>query len=424
MADLPARSDDHLDEAVVAWLCEDGRDWVDRAVTEAPTDPLTRVEWLRGQGLVPERAALVAEATAAQTRLAPDLAAAGWERTDVLLTTAAAEQASHPLVAAHRAARFAAGGADLVVDLACGAGMDAAAIARTGPEVIGIDLDGGRLRLAAHNVAVAGGAFTARRQDALSTEAVEAAPHAPWHADPGRRTDGRRSRTLAETQPPSGELARAHQGRPGGALVTSPAVALDDPELPDGELEFIQVGGRLVEAVVWIGDLATPGVIATATRLEPGADGWTTQSLQRRDPPAARPVGQLAGWLLVPDPAVTRARLHHELALEAGAVFLADDRALCTGNRPPDDGWWTPWEVEAELPGRPRGLARSLRGLDELPISIETHGPVGSLDPWWRALTGVPRGPIGRRLHLVATGGTVRCIVTRHPSLSGVSAGG
>ncbi len=393
---------DALDAEQVRWLLDAGLGLVADAVAalDAGESELALGGRLRADGLDPDRAVLVMDVATAR-RLARE------QRPDdpagLVWTRAALEQASHPLVAAHRAARFA--DAPTVVDLACGSGADARAIAASGPSVLGVDRDEARVLLCRHNAAVAGLDVTVEVGDALAPPG----PHdVPAHADPGRRPGGRRARTLAEHEPPVGDLVASLAGRPGAGIVLSPAVDLGDPDLPDGELEFVQVGSRLVEAVAWLGDRRSgPEVAATATVLVPGEDGDVVTHVRRRSGPADDvAVADVGAVLLEPAPALVRARLHGELAAELGARKVSDRRALLTlDDAPPPAAapWVTAWQVEAVLPGRPRELRRWLSRAEPVPLSISLHGDRRPVEAWWAAAKGQPRGPVGRRLLVVDT---------------------
>lgn len=415
----PARQE-IMTEAMAAWLVLEGRELVTELVQSPPATPLAVVERLRRAGLEASQAAAVATAANARARLSAALRDAQWPADiELLLSAAAAEQASDPRVARHRAARFPVGAA--VADLGCGAGVDAISLARRGCHVTGFDLDRGRLELAAHNARAAGVSLQLVCADALDSQLGS---EVLWHADPGRRVEGRRARTLAQTTPPSGALVSHLRTQPGGALVMGPGVDWADPDLPEAEVEFVQVGAQLTEAVAWIGDLRHPDATATATLLRPDASGGTTTQVARRGPAPQVPIGPLGAWLLDPAPSAARARVHHQLILDLDGHRLSEGRALCTASTNPDSPWWTAWEVEASLPGRPKAVRAWLRTQEALPLSIELHGQGQDVNQWWAALGGVPRGPIGRRLHLVTMPDGVRAIMTRHASLSAPAATG
>lgn len=371
------------------------------AELEQGSDELAVATRLRSSGVPPERARALLDAAQARRR-----ARERYDDADALvLTTAGLEQASHPAASAARAARFAAAGAEAVTDLCAGLGGDALALAERVAGVTAVDRDPARLTLLEHNARVRGVAVTTEVADVLQRPVD---PAAFVHADPGRRRDGRRLRHLAEYQPGVPALATHTRGAAGSGIVVSPAVGLADPGLPeDAELEFVQLGRQLLEASIWRGALRHEGAVARATLLDTGA------SVSRAGPPVEPPLGDVGELLLEPAPAAVRARVHGQLAAAVGARRLATRRALLTAEHRPAGPWFQVWLVEAVLALRVKPIRRWLREHDDEPVEIATHGVDADPDQWWRRLGRPPRGPRGRRLHLVRLDDGARCIVTR-----------
>lgn len=342
-------------------------------------DVLRLATELRRRGMGADRAAAATGCAAAQLSTGRRL----------LGPPTALEQASHPQVAAWRARRFAT--AERVVDLCAGVGGDAVALAREAGSVVAVERDPARTVCLAGNAREADVAVDAVTGDALgpavrTTGAV--------HADPSRRRGDRRARRLADYAPSVGALAARTSASSARAIVVSPAVDLSDPELPRGEVEFVQVGAGLVEAVVWSGDLAA--ATATATLLPAGLQR------SRRGDPDRLPVGAIGGWLVEVAPAAVRARLHDSLGAEIGARRVAERRALLTADdRPPASPWWRARAVEAVLPPRGRAVRAWLRSADERPLEVAAHGVDIAPEAFWRAIGRPPRGPVGRRVDLV-----------------------
>ncbi len=354
---------------------------------------------IRASGLDIGRSSAILDAAVARRRARDRYADAD----RLVFTTTALEQASHPAASALRAARYRDDGA--IVDLCAGIGGDTLALAEVGP-VTAIDRDPARLVLLARNAAVRGRTVETVVADVLTYPVGAGA----WvHADPGRRLEGRRLRRLGEYLPPVPDLLAHVAGAAGAGVVVSPAVDLTDPGLPpDAELEFIQHGRRLLEASLWTGGLRTGAAVARATLLPVG------ESRVREGPPVELPVAGIGAVLLDPAPAAVRARLHGELGAEVGAHRLARRRALLTAATVPDGPWFEAWLVEDVLPlHAPGGRTKRLRELADAPIEIATHGVDADPEEWWRRLGSPPRGPQGRRLHLVRTDDGALCVVTR-----------
>ncbi|HSK24833.1 MAG TPA: hypothetical protein VK906_16735 [Egicoccus sp.] len=397
---------DELDLAVAEWLVDVGRPHVvDVAAAFDRGEPeLAVVARLRAGGLSAQRTSAVVAAATARRRARGTWAAAD----ELLFTRTALEQASDPQVSAWRTVRL----ADTDVwDLCAGVGGDTLAAAAHGARVTAVELDAARLTLLRHNAAALGVEVTTLHDDALR---VRVPAEAVVHADPGRRRGERRVRRLAEHQPPVGELLRAHAQVRGLGVVLSPGVDLDDPDLPpDAELEFVQVGGELREAVAWTGDLRSPGVAARATLLPQG------HTLTRADaePRPHLPVGEVGEVLLEVAPAAVRARLHDRIGAELGARRIARGRALLTLDDLPDDDTWSRWRrVYAVLPVRPKAVRAWLRGRTVDSVEFAAHGMPLDADAWWRALGRPPRGPAGWRIELVRMDDGGRVLLTRDPT--------
>ena len=399
------RKDEHteLDLEVARWLVTDDGLAAIRQVTRSLDDGADELAVLterRGHAEDPARTRAVVSAAAARRR-----ARRRWPDADRLVfTRESLEQASDPDVSRWRAARFV--GSE-VIDLCCGVGGDAIALARVGARVTAVDLDPARLILLAHNAACADVEVVAVAGEAL---AVPIPSGALVHADPARRRSGRRIRRLTDHVPPVDALFAAHGGARGMAVVLGPGVDRDDPALPgDIEVEYLQLGPDLVEAVVTTGALRRPGAVATATLLPAGVQ--LTRTGPRPAKLAVAPIGDL---LVEVAPAAIRARLHDDIGGSVGARRLALRRALLScSDRPPASPWYTVRQVVTLLAARPKAVRRWLRTADVGPLELVLHGV--DLDPeaWWRELGRPPRGPGGARIELVRRDQDTVAVITR-----------
>ncbi len=245
----------------------------------------------------------------------------GADAARMYFTAAGLEQATRPSVAAYRAGRYAAAGADRVLDLCCGIGSDAIGLARAGLAVTGVERDPETAAVAVANAAALGltDRINVRTGDALEV------PLAGWRAafcDPARREGGRRIFDPADYSPPFSFLTDlARQVAMTGAKV-APGIA--HGRLPAGaEAEWISDHGEVVEAAVWWGPLGS--VMRRATLL-PGPNSLPASG---SGPPAVRPPGR---YLYEPDGAVIRAHLVAEVCdlvdgwlLDRQIAYVASD---------------------------------------------------------------------------------------------------
>ncbi len=286
----------------------------------------------------------------------------------LFLDRAAAEQASPGAVARHTAARLAdAAGGSAVADLGCGAGADTLALAEYAP-VIAVDLDPGRLAMAAANADARGVAsrVTTRCAD-LTAWAPPLEADAAW-LDPGRRdSTGRRLDPRAWSPP----LATAIEvARRFGAAGIKLAPGIDRDLLPaDAEVEFISLHGRLIETVLWLGSAATPGTVR-ATALPAGAS--LAHAATEPDLPAeVRPVG---AYLYDPDPGIGRAGLVRRLARALGAWQIAEEVAYLSSDAPTASPFTRRFRVLAERGFSERGARELLRAAGTGRIEVTRRG--------------------------------------------------
>jgi hypothetical protein len=381
------------------------------------TTPLTVVSELRRHVPDPDLATAVLQLAAARVRARDRFADAD----SLLFTRAGLEQASDPLVAAWRARRYL--GAD-VWDLCAGLGSDALALGRVATHLTLVELSAARVALLRHNLAAAGIDADVRIADALDVDP----PVGAWlHADPGRRRGERRVRRLGATLPPVDALLATHHGAPAIGVVVSPAIDWDDPAFPaDAEVEFIQRGDHLVEAVLWLGALRGDDrrVRATATLLPDVRLGGgevvpiatARRSAVQQGVPLA--VGPLGSHLVEAAPAAVRARLHDHLVAtladgRSAVRRVARRRALLTSDGElPTSPWYRARPILTVLPARPKAVRAWLRTADPGPVELVLHGVDADVTTWWRGLGRPPRGPQGVRIELVRRDDDTVAVVT------------
>jgi hypothetical protein len=330
---------------------------------------------------------------------------------DMYFTRPGLEQASAEVIAGHRSARYARAG--LVADLCCGIGGDLVALA-AGRGVLAVDRDRLHLRMAQANADVYGVAagVTVVAADVREVGLGGAVGSGPAlggavgsgpalggvvgsgpalggvvgsgpalcdvdavFIDPARRAGGRRLRTGDSEPPLDWCLALAGQV-PRVGIKAAPG--LPHEAVPPGwELEFISIGRDLKEAVAWSPALATAATRATVLpgghTLTPGPGG----------PVPVRPPG---GFLLDPNPAVTRAGLVEDLARSAGAWKIDDKIAFLSADAPVRTPFARTLRVIDSAPWDQRGLPARLRALDIGAADIRRRGLAGDVDSLRRRL--------------------------------------
>ena len=378
---------------------------------------------------------LVALAMAQQElRLA---AAAKFSRAaEMLFTRAGYEQASSEAIARYRAARLAdayRGANGRVADLCCGIGGDLIALAGAG-DVLAVDRDEAHASIALHNAAVYG---LADRVTAVVSDVrdVRLTGLAAVFIDPARRSG---PRTASAGLSPAGSARRFRAGLSEppldwcaaltsqvAAVCVKAAPGLPADLIPPGwEAEFIAEGRDLKEAVLWSPALATAPVAAPpgappgprrATVITPVPSGPVPGGLVPRDlgPSGPVPGGEAAGdpgprghatlvaapgdpvplrapggYLLDPNPAVTRAGLVEDLARTLGgdAAKIDPQIAFLTLDRPAETPFARTLRVLESAPWHEKEFARRLRDLGIGAVDIRRRGLAGDVDQIRRRL--------------------------------------
>ena len=289
------------------------------AAAEPDPDSLAAATRLRGL-TTPDRAAAALTQAALRRRARGKF---GPRAERLFFTPDGLEQATRGAVAARRAARFAAAGAATVIDLGCGLGADALALADAGLAIAAVERDPVTAVLAGANLGVE--VEVADVQDVWPALAASR-PDAGVFADPARRTGAGRTWRLEDLSPPWDFALGLLTGDRPAALKLGPGVP--HRVLPDlADAEWVSDAGTVVECTLWAGPGAVPGrraaVVDGAELVAVGA--------------APAPVGAPDSYLYEPDGAVVRAGLTDELArllraerLDAHAAYLTAPHHLPT----------------------------------------------------------------------------------------------
>ncbi|MFC5997226.1 SAM-dependent methyltransferase [Quadrisphaera sp. GCM10027208] len=242
----------------------------------------------------------------------------------MLFTPEGLEQATRLEVAARHAQRYVAAGVDRVADLGCGIGGDAMALAALDVGVLAVERDELTAAVATVNLRHWPHAEV-RHEDATTTDLRDVRG---VFLDPARRTaSGRRVLDPWQAEP-SWDVVLATAARvPATGVKVAPGVR-HDLLPPDAETQWVSVDGDVVEAGVWFGPLARPGVTRSALLLRDGSATLVDDTGLGRPP--AGPVG---GYLYDPDGAVVRAGLVGQLAADVEGRLLDPTIAYVTSDR-------------------------------------------------------------------------------------------
>lgn len=380
--DWQALADDPEGEAVIAALPE----------TPGPGDlEALRRRWSPG---VAACAMAVSRARGkAKGKFPAEMAAGLWA------DAAGVEMASSLRVARHKAARFAVH--DDAVDLCCGIGGDAIALAEVCGMVLAVDVSPVRAWMTARN---AGCMAMCAEVEGVGDpgEGMVA------HIDPARRDGQGQRRIRYDELEPGPEVIEALVGsRPGVAVKLPPGIDASDP--PAGELEWISEGGRLTQAVLWTGSLASD-VNRRATLLVDDA----AVSITGTGSEVGECVERLGRWMHTVDPSVERAGLMGVLSQQSGGAMLDPGAGVLTADDRLAGPLVTAFEVLERLPWSRRRVRAWLSERDAGIVDVKTRGRVIDADAEARALRGDGAEPFVVFVQrLAGVGAPVEAVITR-----------
>ncbi len=353
----------------------------------------------------------------------------------MLFTPDGLEQATRLEVAARHAQRYVSAGIDRVLDLGCGIGADAMALATFDREVLGVEQDDLTAAVATVNLrhwpsaSVQAGDVTSIDLDALG---AFAAGTGLW-LDPARRTPGRstaggatRRVTDPEAFAPPWSFVRSLAARnPATGVKLPPGIAhrhLPDPATEAVELQWVSVAGEAVECTVWWAGLARDGVGRSALVL--GADTAAELREPRGDgPPALEPLRVAApgdvragSWLHEPDPAVVSAGLVPLLAEELEAAAVAKGPTYLVSSAPASSPFARTYAIEDVLPFQLKTLRAYLRERQVGRLTVKKRGV--SVDPEQLRRQLRPTGPAEATIAVTRVGGQQTVLVLR-PAANG-----
>lgn len=355
---------------LVELLTPEGLTLLDSVSFTQPMDILTTVSRLRAEG---HSAGLVA-AVLGQARLRSKARRKFGPFADrMLFTPAGLEQATRLRVAALHAGRYASAGLHSVVDLGCGIGGDALALASLDIAVTAVEIDEVTAAIASYNLAPFPSS-TVRHADAAD---VDVSPFDAVYADPARRTAGH-TETARITDPddysPSLSWLWDQAERIPVGVKLGPG--FDRSRIPDdAEAQWVSVDGDVVELGVWTGPLARDGVRRSALLVSDDGTNELSSSADSED----EPVRALGDYLYEPDGSVIRARLIGDLARRIGAGMVSDRIAYLTSDEPVATPFATAFRIVADLPLDEKTIKRELRARKVGVLEVKKRG--ADIDP-------------------------------------------
>jgi SAM-dependent methyltransferase len=341
-------------------LTPDGQDALVAAGSVLDDGPLVAGQKLRAAGIDPDLAAAALTQAAlrrqAVAKFGPDAAVMYFTRTGL-------EQATRTAVAGRRAARMVDAGASRVVDLGCGIGADAIAMARAGLTVRAVERDETTAAFARANAEALGLTMTVH---CGSVEDEDLSDVDTAFCDPARRQANRRVFDPAAFSPPWSFVVGLPDRVTRTVLKLAPG--LDHALIPAAaEAEWVSVDGSMAELALWFG---FPGQVPRrATVLRGGAENALTGTGT-----SGATVTGVRRYVYDPDPAVVRSHLVAEFAATVDGGLADEHLAYVFTDAPRPSPYGRCFEVLEELPFARKQLRAALREPDELRRDLRLSG--------------------------------------------------
>ncbi|MBX3068433.1 MAG: class I SAM-dependent methyltransferase [Cryobacterium sp.] len=329
-------------------------------------DLLKTVNQLRSAGHSRERVAAVLTQSKLRKRAKAKFSEFA---SQMLFTEMGLEQATRLNVAALHADRFRQAGIRQVVDLGCGIGGDALALAALGIEVTAVERDPVTATIASFNLAPWPNAKVVESD----AESFDLSGFEGVWLDPARRDNSKRLSDPNQWTPPLDFAFEIRQRLPIG-IKLSPA--MDRILIPEGmEAQWVSVDGDAVELVLWSGVLAREGIARAATVINAGSRFELVGASDSKDVE----IGALNKFLYEPDPAVIRARMIGTLARQVGATMIAPKIAWMSSAERIDTPFANRFEVVETVSIDRKKIQTMLTSHGVGTIEIKTRGV--DLDP-------------------------------------------
>ncbi|MGQ0625387.1 MAG: THUMP-like domain-containing protein [Sporichthyaceae bacterium] len=315
------------------------------------------------------------------------------------------EQATHPAVAAHRAARMAdaVGGDSAVLDLCCGIGSDLQAFAGHGARPRGVDSDPLTAAMAQANLGARAqvSCADATTADLRSADVV--------FLDPARRSTRGRVFDPGAYRPPFTFVRALLDGGAGvGAAAAKVAPGIGHELVPAGcEIEWVSLRGELKEAALYSPALASRSVVGAVRRratLLPCGESMTSAIGDEEEVPP--PVAAPGRWLYEPDSAVIRAHLVADLANHLDAHLIDASIAYLSAHELRSTPFATAYEITDVLAFSVKALRTLLRERDIGTLTVKKRGSAIEPEQLRRQLLAGRRGPHAATLFVTRRAGS------------------
>ena len=231
---------------------------------------------------------------------------------------------------------------------------------------------------------------------------------AAWHADPDRRTSGRRTTQIELYEPPLEVLEKLLSQNPNAALKLAPAAEAPERWKKIAEREWLESREECRQQVAWFGSLARRPGEKAATIVDAPSGPRTVQGRGEGPVPIEDRIGR---FVYEPAAAVLAAKLTHVLSQEHKLAAVSSKAMYLTGDVPIHDAALAGFEVQAVLPLDERQLKAWLRQRGLGRLEVKKRGCDVEPEKLRKRLGG--HGDEAATLLVCQVGGQVQAIVAR-----------
>ena len=280
----------------------------------------------------------------------------------MLFTRTGLEQSTDEWIARYKSKRFL--GRKHVVDICSGIGGDLLGLTTQGILATGVDNDPASSTFSDHNAKQYGGRATCLCESASSAHVKEAEA---WHADPDRRTGGRRSVNPDFHEPSLEQLANWRSIVPNSAVKLAPACRLPDAWQKECELEWISRSNECKQLVAWSGELTQSHGRRTATKVDQTENAFSFSGMPDLPINWSQTIGE---YVYEPDSSIIAAHLIGSIANEFELKQFSATKAYLTSESYINHSLLSAFRIEAIFPFQRKKLSDEFRqrGIGSLEI--------------------------------------------------------
>ncbi len=284
------------------------------------------------------------------------------------------EQATDELIATYKARQFPTAGR--TIDLCCGIGGDAIALAQFCSSLSILDREHAATTMATANIRL----YTNKEFRVVNHEvqSIDLSEFDFWHIDPDRRPNEKRQSEPDNCEPPLNDFLSTKGLSENGAIKLAPAADASDLLQRGAELEWIGHDRECQQQIAWLGSLARNPGKRTATLLLKNADESPATIIDQGFQPIEI-ANKAKQFMYEPQACVLAAGLESSIAAQWGLTQLSEQTAYYVSDEKIASPLLTAFEVIDDLAFHRKTLQQELKKRNAFVAEVKKRGV--TLDP-------------------------------------------